>query len=126
MNLKTSLAAVLAVASCVACAETPVATDFVPGQKMSFPLKSAGVLEDYGRLLRVNCKSNDAAIEQACNAMLSERIAACQGGEPAVFETRESYSARAKRFGACVMPTPICHGVEVTSLEQCKAVATGG
>jgi hypothetical protein len=121
-----SMTAILAVASGMAGARAPDVSEFVPGQKMNFPIESAGVLDDYGRRLLVNCRTTNAAIEQACIAKLSERIATCQGGEPAVFETRESYAVTARRFGGCVMPIPICRGVEVSSIEECKAAAAGG
>ena len=125
MNRSFWFAAALAACS-VSCARSAAVADFVPGEPMTFPLRSMGVLSDYGRLMLVNCRSRDATVEAAWTAMLQARIAYCQGSEPEIFPSKESYQAAARQFGGCIMPKPICAGVEVNSAEQCRKLAARG
>jgi hypothetical protein len=92
---------------------------------MTFPLDATGVDADLVKLLSVNCKSADAAVEQSCRSMLHTRAAACVPVLPRVFDTKADYQAWARPFARCVAPLPICHGVEVTSFEQCSDSAQG-
>jgi hypothetical protein len=112
----------LLTAGCASCSKVD-APDFVPGQKMVFPTQSAGVLNYIGQKMLINCKSDNADIQEACLAKFEQRIATCNVSEPSVFKTKSQYKGYARDYLKCVMPKPVCRGVEVTSLDQCKRTA---
>ncbi len=69
-----------------------------------------------------NCKTTDKAIESACIAAMEQRIASCRISGPVSFENESEYKVAAKKYLACIMPTPICNGIEVTTTEQMSQV----
>ncbi len=124
MSWNLSITSAASIVLLVACSKAPEITTFVPGQRMIFPINSAGVLDDLGRLYMINCKSSDPAIEQSCAARMSERIQSCQGSEPPILESKEHYRVIARTFAQCIMPIPLCNGREVASMAACKTVAS--
>jgi hypothetical protein len=96
-------------------------TDFTPGEKMVFPMRSEGVAVDLARLYAVNCRSKDPNITVKCENMVRKRGMECEPKPPEVFESKNDYKLWATEFSRCVFPLPICGGLEVTSDKDCKA-----
>lgn len=99
-----TLALVAALASLVSCHVEQAPSDFVPGQEMVFPLKSAGVAEDLIERLQVNCQSTDPNLTRGCNEMLRKRGAECPSQPPVVFVNKVQYSTWAEAYADCVFP----------------------
>lgn len=89
----------------------------VPGKPLAFPVDAASVLEALGRQLLANCESAEPAMRKACLDRLGARAVGCFAG-PDVFDDLEQYKAAAKRYTRCVMPRPLCRGIEVTDLRR--------
>jgi len=95
--------------------------DFVPGEKMVFPMRSAGVATDLASMYLVNCNSKDTQITQACELKVRIRGTECGPNPPEVFESKEEYKSWAMKFSSCIFEKPICGGVEVSTEQECKA-----
>ena len=112
------------IAALLACPLPGVAggvNEFVPGEPMVFPMRSRGVPEQLVRALQVNCRSVDPGIAASCEQALQRRGSSCAAVAPDVFADREQYTQWAGRFGKCLLPRPICAGVEVSTMAECRA-----
>ncbi len=96
-------------------------TDFVPGEKMVFPVRSAGVATDLAKMYLVNCRSKDSQITKTCELKVRTRGIECGPKPPEVFESKEQYKSWAMEFSSCIFEKPICGGVEVSTEQECKA-----
>ncbi len=101
------------------------AQNFIPGEPMRFPMKSAGVADNLVELYSVNCKAEDISVQSNCLALLEERGDSCTDQPPEIFEDIDSYRAWASDFSACVFPRPICNGVEVRNERQFSRYCQG-
>lgn len=97
-------------------------TKLVAGRKFAFPLLSEGVAAYVVQAFQVNCKSSSPRRSRACAARLRARGAECAASPPAIFESKYRYTLWAREFAACLMPRPICAGVEVDTDDGCRAV----
>jgi hypothetical protein len=89
---------------------------------MIFPVQTRGALEDLGRTLLANCKSEDPNTEAACVARMEPKIQSCSANAPTTSKDKAQYKAVAEAYFDCVMPNLVCSGVEITSSEQMRAV----
>jgi hypothetical protein len=116
---------IFAVLALAACDTEQVAQAYVPGKPVVFPVDANSYLSSLGKAIQINCKTDEEAIEKACISRLESRMSDCAKDRPAVLKDQE----HAKRVGAsymnCVMPNPICKGIEIRSQhhfeKHCKA-----
>ena len=109
------------IATCANLHSAENVTDFVPGEKMVFPMRSAGVATDLAKMYLVNCKSKDSQITKTCELKVRTRGTECGPKPPEVFESKEQYKSWAMEFSSCIFEKPICGGVEVSTEQECKA-----
>lgn len=118
MNRKLTSLALLAILVTGGCSRQDSAADYVPGQKMTFPIKSAGTLEHLGARTLEDCKAPDAAIEQSCTDRVKRLVQTCLTPQPEIYQTEGEFRAAAKQYLTCVEPHEICQGVEIVRDEQ--------
>jgi len=70
----------------------------------------------------VNCESADASLKAACVAKMEPQIQSCSANAPAIMHDKAQYKSVAKAYWACVISHPFCRSVEVTSLENMRAL----
>ena len=65
------------------------AQNFIPGEPMRFPMKSAGVADNLVELYSVNCKAEDISVQSNCLALLEERGDSCTDQPPEIGSSAE-------------------------------------
>lgn len=117
---KTGVALSLALA-CSACSPSS-APHSSSGEKLEYPIQSATAFDLLGKRMLSNCAAADEKIESTCITAMKKRIASCRTSSPMNFGNEAEYKIAGKKYLACVMPTPICNGIEVTTAEQMRQV----
>ena len=106
---------------CAGCGQQS-APEHVPGRPVVFPVDAESYLLNLARSVQVNCKAEDATVEAACIARIERRSVSCFKEPlipyPSVLDDREHSKRVSRRYLDCVMPHPICHGMEVKSSED--------
>ena len=121
MRLLPFLMFTACIATCTNLHSAENVTDFVPREKMVFPMRSAGVATDLAKMYLVNCKSKDSKITKTCELKVRTRGTECGPKPPEVFESKEQFKSWAMEFSSCIFEKPICGGVEVSTEQECKA-----
>jgi len=108
----------LVIIGCCGCSKNDSASDYVRGQAMMFPMKSKGVLEDFGARYLEHCKSPDESVEKSCFERQKQRVGSCLTPQPPIYQTRSEWRAAAKTYATCVEPNEICQGVDIVREDQ--------
>ena len=113
--------ALLLVLVCCACSPSS-APHSVSGQKLNYPIQSAAAFDHLGQSMLANCETTNKAVESACMAAMEKRIDSCRISGPVNIVDETAYKIASKKYLACIMPTLICNGIEVTTTEQMRRV----
>lgn len=119
MNIGLSLILLSAAQLLTACGGE--AHKFVPGQPLQFPLEAKPALAHMGEGLLKNCRAEDANVQSSCTVSMKRRVSECLP-EVEVLNQAE-YRQAARAYVSCVMPRPICDGVEVDDIASCDSGA---
>ena len=85
----------------------------VVGKPMTFPVDAASALENLGKIMLTNCETDNVTVKQSCVARLNARMGTCGSGRPTVFGSKDDWQIEARDYLRCVMPLPICKGLEI-------------
>jgi hypothetical protein len=95
----------------------------------AYPASTSVVLAHLGREMLVNCVVDDAVVSASCRRMLEARMTSCAAGRPRQLANAAAKRAESISYLHCLMPVPICNGVEVSDpgqvVERCVARQTG-
>jgi hypothetical protein len=84
-----------------ACSE-PEPTDFVAGQPMVFPMRSAGTLEDVGARLIAECRRISDPTNPDCALRIKHRLESCVGQVPKTYQTEAIYEKYTGDYRKCL------------------------
>ena len=91
----------LATALLGACS-APEPTDFVAGQPMVFPMRSAGTLEDVGTRLIAECRRVSDPTNPDCALRIKNRLQSCMGQVPGTYQTEAIYKKYTGDYQKCL------------------------
>jgi hypothetical protein len=92
----------LAAALLGACAK-PEPSTYVPGQPMTFPMRSAGTLEAVGERLIQACRAKGDMNDPDCALRIKRRLDSCVRQMPGVFDTEAIYKRYTGDYEACLL-----------------------
>jgi hypothetical protein len=93
---------ILAAAVLAACAK-PEPSAYVPGQPMTFPMKSAGTLEAVGARLIQACRDRGDMNDPDCALRIKRRLDSCVRQMPGVFDTEAIYNQYTRAYEKCLL-----------------------
>jgi hypothetical protein len=85
-----------------ACSDAGGPTTFVPGEPITYPIYSQGVLDDLAERMVQMCQRDNDPNDPGCIARIKERSMSCRKGMPDVFADQASYREHAKTFMFCL------------------------
>ena len=102
MRFGLALSALAAALLAGACSK-PEPTDFVAGQPMVFPMRSAGTLEAVGDRLIEACRAKGDPTNPDCALRIKRRLESCVRQMPGVFDTEAIYNQHTRAYEACLL-----------------------
>lgn len=103
MRLRPLALPVLAVALLASACAKPEPSAFVPGQPMTFPMRSAGTLEAVGARLIADCRERADPTNPDCALRIKRRLESCERQMPGVFDTEAIYNKYTRDYEACLL-----------------------
>ena len=76
---------------------------YVPGQPMTFPMKSAGTLEAVGARLIQACRDRGDMNDPDCALRIKRRLDSCVRQMPGVFDTEAIYNQYTRAYEKCLL-----------------------
>ena len=92
---------VLAALLAGACSK-PEPSTFVPGEPMTFPMRSDGTLEAVGARLIADCRAKGDPTNPDCALRIKNRLESCMGQVPGVYDTEAIYRRYTTDYENCL------------------------
>lgn len=99
---RTGIALLTVAAALLGACSEPEPTDFVPGQPMVFPMRSAGTLEDVGARLIEECRRVGDPTNPDCALRIKNRLQSCIGQVPGTYQTEAIYKKYTSDYEKCL------------------------